>query len=93
MKRALTALAATAAIAGAAFATPSTAEARGWHHHGGWGWGPAVVGGLAAGALLGGAYAYGPGYGYYRPGYYAYGDCYVRRRWTPYGWRWRRICY
>src|SRR5260370_40874803 len=45
-----------------------------WRHHGGWrhggGWGPgAVIGGLAAGALLGGGY-----YGYYGPRYdYDYG--------------------
>ena len=43
----------------------------GWHR--GWGWGPAaVVGGLAAGAIVGSALAapgyYGPGPGYYGPG-------------------------
>ncbi len=45
----------------------------GWHgggwHHGWGGWGPGVVGGLAAGAIIGGAlaapYAYGYG-GYYQ---------------------------
>ena len=47
----------------------------GWWHGGGWhgGWaGPAVVGGLAAGALLAAPYAYG-GYGGY--GYGGYGGC------------------
>jgi hypothetical protein len=39
-----------------------------WWRRGGWGWGPAaVVGGLAAGAIVGSAIAapryYGPGYG------------------------------
>lgn len=71
-----------------------------WRHRwgGGWGWGPgAVLGGLAAGALIGGAYAYGPGYygygpGYYGPGYYGdYGPCW-RRVGGPYGWHWARVC-
>ena len=55
-----------------------------WRHHG-WGWGPgAVIGGLAAGALLGGSYAYdyGPGYYGYSPGYYGYDGC-MRRVWGP----------
>jgi hypothetical protein len=53
--------------------------AGGWHG-GGWngGWaGPAVVGGLAAGALLAAPYAYGNGYGYggcTAPIYDAYGN-------------------
>jgi hypothetical protein len=74
-----------------------------WRRHwgGGWGWGPgAVLGGLAAGALLGGGayYAYGPrdygyGPGYYEgPGYYGdYGPCW-RRVGGPYGWHWARVC-
>jgi hypothetical protein len=57
----------------------------GWHgggwHGGGW-WGPAIVGGLAASALLAAPYAYGYGYGYpyggscysYQPMYDAYGN-------------------
>ena len=63
-----------------------------WRHHG-WGWGPgAVIGGLAAGALLGGAYAYnyGPYYGY-GPGYYGYDSC-MRRVWGPYGPHWVDVC-
>jgi hypothetical protein len=47
----------------------------GWHHGGGWrggGWAaPAIIGGLAAGALLAAPYAYGYGYG----GPYGYGGC------------------
>ena len=53
-----------------AVAAPTPAEAR-WRG----GFGPALAGGLLAGAVIGGlassAYAYGPGYGYYGyPGYY-----------------------
>ena len=61
---------------------------RGWNGGGGWGWGSrAVVGGLAAGALLAAPYYYGGygngngyGYGYgnsctgYSPMYDAYGN-------------------
>jgi hypothetical protein len=52
-----------------ALAAPAPAEA-GWRG----GFGPGLAGGFVAGALIGGlasgAYAYGPGYGYYgRPGY------------------------
>jgi len=58
--------------------TPADAQWRGrhgggWHHHrgGGWGGGGAVLGGLAAGAILGGAIAASrPGYYDYGPGYY-----------------------
>ena len=61
-----------AAIASAVtFAAP--AQARYWHHHGGFG---AALGGFAAGALLGGALASRPYYGngyYVAPGYYDYG--------------------
>jgi hypothetical protein len=94
MHKAFTGLAMAAAVAVAVTATTSPSEAR-WRH--GWGWGPGIVGGLAAGALIGGALApryYGPGpYYAYGPGPYAYGECYRRRVWTEYGWRWRRVCY
>ena len=98
MKKALTVLATVAALAVSSVAMSGQAEARwgghgGWGHRGGWGWGGPVLGGLAAGALLGGAYAYGPGYYGYYDGPYAYGGCRTRRVWTPYGWRWRRYCY
>ncbi len=76
----------------------------GWHgggwHGGGWhgGWaGPAIVGGLAAGALLAAPYAYG-GYGctHYAPIYDAYGNylgrqlvngCYANSAWLTNAWR------
>jgi hypothetical protein len=61
MRTTLTAVAAAATVAVAAIATPSTADARnGW-------WAPAIIGGLAAGAIIGSAYAR-PYYGYTRPG-------------------------
>jgi hypothetical protein len=59
-----------------AVAAPTPAEAR-WRG----GFGPALAGGLIAGAIFGGlassAYAYGPGYGYYGPGYGYYGPGYA----------------
>jgi len=59
-----------------------------------------LIGGLALGALAGGAggyygprYSYGPGYSY-GPAYYR--RCYLARQhfWTRWGWRWRtvRVC-
>jgi hypothetical protein len=67
MKKTLTALVAAAAITVAAVATPTSAEARrGW-------WGPGIVGGLFAGALIAGAFArpyYYPYYGGYYNAYY-----------------------
>jgi hypothetical protein len=95
MQKAMTGLAVVAALA-TSLMIPSQAEAR-WRGHG-WGWGPGIVGGLAAGAIIGGAlaprYYYGGGpYYAYGGGPYAYGGCYSRRVWTPYGWRFRRVCY
>jgi hypothetical protein len=61
-----------------------------WGWRGGrWGWwGPgAVIGGLAAGAIVGSAIAAPP---YYGPGPY-YGGCW-RRVWGQWGWRWVRVC-
>jgi hypothetical protein len=67
-----------------------------------WGWGPVgILGGLAAGAVVGSAIA-GPGYYGYGPGYYRpyygygpagyYGDCW-RRSWDYYGRPyWARVC-
>jgi hypothetical protein len=92
MTRTLTALALAGSIAVAAVAAPTAAEAR-WR--GGW-WGPGIIGGLAAGAIIGGAlaprYYYGPGY-YYGPSpyYYGYPSCW-RRVWTGYGWRRAWVC-
>lgn len=103
MTRTLTALAAAGTLAIASVAVPTSASAQwGHHHHGGGAVAAGVLGGLAAGALVGsaigapyyyggypyGAYAYGPGYG---------SDCFIRRErvWTNWGWRIRhvRVCY
>ncbi|MDH2341008.1 MULTISPECIES: hypothetical protein [unclassified Bradyrhizobium] len=70
MKKTALVLATVGALGVSAVAAPTPAEAR-WRG----GFGPALAGGLLAGALIGGlassAYAYGPGYGYYGyPGYY-----------------------
>jgi hypothetical protein len=53
--------------------------------------GAGIIGGLAAGAIIGSAIAprpyYGPGPVYYAPGCY-----WTRERiWTDWGWRWRRV--
>ncbi len=91
MRKILTALVAAASLAAAAVATSSTAEAR-WGR--GWGWGPGpVIGGLAAGAIIGSAlaapYYYPYPYGYYGP--YPYGPgCVWRNVWN--GYRWVRAC-
>jgi len=103
MNKSLPALAAAAVIAATTIALPTSADAQ-WRR--GWGWGP-FVGGLAAGAIIGGAlarpyyypygYPYGgyPSGGYYPYGYYpaAYPYAYscVRRAWN--GYRWVRVRY
>ena len=68
MTRTLTTLAAAGAIAVAAIAAPTTAEARGGRIAAG------VIGGLAAGAIIGGAIAANPAYPAYAPaaGWVAY---------------------
>jgi hypothetical protein len=50
-------------------AVPGVTQTVQWRG-GGWGWGPAIAGGIIGGAIVGGALAapYGPGY--YGPGYY-----------------------
>ena len=102
MRKAVTALAVAGTIAAATVANLSTADARrGW-------WGPAVIGGIAAGAIIGSAFArpnYGYGYGYHAPApvyydYYTPAPAYYGY-YAPgpyYGcWRWRygyryRVC-
>ncbi|HEY0224187.1 MAG TPA: hypothetical protein VGC38_06715 [Pseudolabrys sp.] len=87
MPKSLTALAVAATLAVAAVAAPQPAEARGGRIAAG------IIGGLAAGAILGtiaNGY-YGPRYGYgayyaAAPGYG--GPCYWTRQrvWDGYGW-------
>ena len=92
MKKTLTALAAASTIAIAAVAVPQQAEARGGRIAAG------IIGGLAAGAIIGSiaannGYSYGPGY-YYGSGPVYYGpDCYWTRQrvWDGYGWHLRRV--
>ena len=91
MTKTLTALATAATLAVAAIAAPQPADARG-----GGAVAAGIVGGLAAGAIIGSAvngpyYGYGPAY--YGPGPYAYGGCYWTRErvWTGFGWRWHRV--
>jgi hypothetical protein len=104
MTRTLTTLAAVAALVVTAIAAPAPAEAR---SRGG-AIAAGVIGGLAAGAIIGGATR---SYGYYDGGYAGYGgygavggpyyaagaDCRLRRErfWDGYGWRVRRVevCY
>ncbi|HYQ20619.1 MAG TPA: hypothetical protein VEQ64_08690 [Xanthobacteraceae bacterium] len=99
MRTTLTAVAAAATIAVATIAAPTAADARrGW-------WAPAIIGGLAAGAIIGSAYArpYYGGYGYYQPApvYDGYAPAYYGGYSAPgpyYGcWRWQngyryRVC-
>jgi hypothetical protein len=92
MAKTFTALAAVAAIAAATMALPTTADARN-----GGAIAAGVIGGLAAGALIGSAaanngyYGYGPGYNAAGPAYY--GRCYIQRQrvWDGYGWRIQRV--
>jgi hypothetical protein len=99
MSKTLTAIAAAATLAIAAVATPQPAEARGGRIAAG------IIGGLAAGAIIGSVaanngYYYGPGYGYYG-GYYGPGPAYYdggpycywtrQRVWDGYGYRYSRV--
>lgn len=72
MKTKLIATAVVGALLAAAVASPASAQRYHRHHHRGGG--GAFIGGLAAGALIGGAFAAQPRYGYGYgpgPGYYA----------------------
>ena len=92
MTKTLTAIAAAAALGLAAVAAPQPARA-----HDGGAVAAGVIGGLAAGAIIGSAAAHGPYYGgpyAYAPGpaYYQPACWWTRDRvWTPYGWRWHRV--
>jgi hypothetical protein len=85
IRKSMLAAVAIATVAGTSVATSGSAEARYYHRGGGWGWaGPAIVGGLALGALAASRPYYG--YGGYYPAY-GYDGC-LRRRvvgYTPYG--------
>jgi hypothetical protein len=102
MRKTVATLAAAATIAAATVATPNNANAR-W----GW-WGPGLVDGFAAGAIIGSSlarpyyYPYGY-YGYYAPApvyydYYTPAPLYYGYGPRPYScWRWRhgsryRVC-
>jgi hypothetical protein len=93
MKKTLATLAVGATVAIGAVASPTTADAR-WHR--GFPVAP-VIGGLAAGALIGAALAAPrPYYVAYDPFYYG-PRCVVRRErfWDGWGWHFRRVedCY
>jgi hypothetical protein len=94
MRKTLVTLAVGATVAIGAVASPTAADAR-WHR--GFPVAP-VVGGLAAGAILGAALtAPRPYYSYaYEPVYFG-PSCYVRREriWDGWHWRFRRVeeCY
>ena len=98
MKKTLTAFATAATLAVAAVAAPQPAQARCF----GCAVGAGIIGGLAAGAIIGSVarpYYYAPGYSYpgyaYGPGpvYYGEPDCYwtSTRYWNGYRWHWRRV--
>ena len=95
MSKILTAIAAAATLGVAAVAAPQPAQAYCY----GCAVGAGIIGGLAAGAIIGSATAYGaygPYYGYYGPAYYRpgpyYGGCYWTRSWDGWGWRRVRVC-
>jgi hypothetical protein len=94
MSKTLSALSATALVGAMLIGSVSDADAR-WRGRGGWGVGPAIVGGAAAGLLLGSALAgpryYGPGPVYAAPGP---ATCLVDQEvWSPYyrAYVWRRV--
>jgi hypothetical protein len=91
MKATMLGVVTAAALALTSVAAPQPAEAGGGRIAAG------VIGGLAAGALIGGAlaaprYYYGP-YGYYGPAYYPGAGCYWQRQryWDGFVWRVRPV--
>jgi hypothetical protein len=100
MTNTLTGVAVSATVAIGAIVSPTAAGAQWRHHHHGFPVAP-VIGGLAAGAILGAALAAPPPY-YYAYAYepepvYVTPRCYFRqeRFWDGWHWRIRRIdeCY
>jgi hypothetical protein len=94
MYKVMTGIVATAAVTLTLVAAPQKAEARHWHHHHGGGVAAGIIGGLAAGAIIGSAANGYYGGGYYGGPYYAYGpSCWWSRQrvWNGYRWHWRRV--
>jgi len=94
VRKTLIAITAAATLAIGAVAAPQPAQARCW----GCAVGAGIIGGLAAGAIIGSAAAHGPYYYgspyYYGPGPVYYGPrCYWthRRWWDGWRWHWRRV--
>ena len=92
LTRTITAAVAAVTLSAAALVTPTQpAQARGGAVAAG------IIGGLAAGAIIGSAAAHGPYYGpgyYYGPGPAYYGPhCWWHRErfWDGWGWRVRRV--
>jgi hypothetical protein len=91
MRKTLTAIAVAGTLALASVAAPQPAQARGGRVAAG------IIGGLAAGALIGAAVAHGPYYGpgyYYGPGpYYYRPHCWWshERYWNGWRWHWHRV--
>ncbi len=87
MKKAALIVATVAALSSTAVIAP--AQARGFHHIGAGVAGAAVATAIAAGVAADAYYGYGPGYGYYAPGYvyapgYAVYGPGIYRGWRPY---------
>jgi hypothetical protein len=96
MLKVMTGIAAAAALVVTLVAAPQQAEARWRHHHRGGAVAAGIIGGLAAGAIIGSAANgyYGPSYGYYGGGPVYYGPrCYWTRErfWNGYRWRSHRV--
>jgi MFS family permease len=87
MRKILTAVAAAATLTLATVAAPQHAEARGGAIAAG------IIGGFAAGALLGAAAANGPYYYAPGPAYYYGPRCHWahERYWNGWRWHWQRV--
>ena len=79
MRKVLTAFIAAISIGAATITTSSSAKA--W-----WGWGPAVAGGVVAGAIVGSTLAARPYYPYYGHGPYPYHGPRCHSVWNGYAW-------
>ena len=92
MRKTLLAIAAAATLAVSSVAAPQQAEAGGRH---GGAVAAGIIGGIAVGALIGGALASQPRHYYYDPGpaYYYRPRCFWAREryWNGWRWRWHRV--